>query len=673
MLSFVLISIFQQIGRCQMVFSYQTFTQNSFSTSNGWSVIGGNAGFEVRDGLTIFGGSNVFGGGVSIYKEILISPRHHTIKLKMKIWAINTWDNESILTKVDGEIVDEQTVSSNKGNSFGQFIQQEIIIPHYSQSIILEITTTLQAPSSEKSWGVRDIYIYTYNCPVGCYFCTYLDTTVDQCLPYIQKINHFLGAFLNTNEGWMVTNEQISQFKCDQISTFGKYKTGTTITKEYFFEPHYEMRITFQFWKFDALTTSQYSLKVDEIVVWSDYKTKAGKIELCGSSTKPEQFYNVDLRIYHVNQYTTIKFVSDAITPTDYFGIRELAIFLLRCDASCELCEASPTTCITGTKLTENLLESDLTEINFATQSQWGSYTPSDATGQIKMPYLTETYFSSMNYLSFYNLLYKDFELEDHEKIKIQFQAYAAGEALNINLKIDEDYDEIVSIGETLPVSTCTPSLTYNIEDYSFWEYTFDHTGNFVRIQFESQPYISGNYKYGFNHFNIYSIKEDCTNNPCVQVESLINSNFFTTTFTDPQNWQLLSYSPMAISICGAISVVGGYNIAHKNIFLQKRSSISQPHKILRLLLVIYYLDSWTSNKSLRILADKVIIWDQTVDYNKNQQNFCSSNASYKDQMVTVDVSFPHNKASLTFQFMIMNGDGTEFYAIKNYQLFYSN
>ena len=50
--------------------------------------------------------------------------------------------------------------------------------------------------------------------------------------------------------------------------------------------------------------------------------------------------------------------------------------------------------------------------------------------------------------------------------------------------------------------------------------------------------------------------------------------------------------------------------------------------------------------------------------------------------MVTVDVSFPHNKGTVTFQFVIQNGDGSgkikillilEFYAIRDYQLFYGN
>ncbi|CAD8124733.1 unnamed protein product [Paramecium sonneborni] len=50
----------------------------------------------------------------------------------------------------------------------------------------------------------------------------------------------------------------------------------------------------------------------------------------------------------------------------------------------------------------------------------------------------------------------------------------------------------------------------------------------------------------------------------------------------------------MAISQCDSKSVVGGVNIATNNIFLQKRLSISQPHKMLRLQLTIHYLESWT-------------------------------------------------------------------------------
>ncbi|CAD8196406.1 unnamed protein product [Paramecium pentaurelia] len=648
-----------RIGITSMQLAYSAFTENTFSSPQGWSVIGGSLGYEVRDGQTIFGGNNLFGAGVSIYKLILISSPHHTVKLKLKIWAINTWENESIQTKINGEIIDQQTVSSNLANSFGQFLYQEIIFSHIQRSLILEITSTLQTTSSQKYWGVRDVYIYTYSCPVGCYFCTYLDMDSSQCKPYILKTSYFTEFSFYSNE---------------EISTFGKYSTGTTLTRQLFLEPHYQLRITFQFWKFDALQTSQYQLQIDNSIVWLDSQKQYQKISICGSTTMPEQYYDVDITINHINQYTTFQFMSDLISPTDSFGIREMNVYILACDSMCDLCEAGKgQTCISGIKQTQIEIESDLTQNSFASQTDWGSYIPSDATGQIQKTFLTDTYLPNMNYLSLYNLLYKDFVLEDHEKIKVIFQAYSSGPQQNINLKIDEDYDEIVQIGQDTPTSVCTPSLQYDIEDYSYFEYTFDHTANFVRIQFESIPYSSGIYKYGFNQFKIYSIIEDCSTTPCTQVEKLVNSNFFTTTFSDPKNWQLLSYSPIAVSSCDSKSFAGGINIGKYNIFLQKRISLTQSHQMLRLQLTIYFLEAWVKTKSLRILADKVIIWDQSVDYQTNLQNLCSSNNSYKDQLVTVDISFPHNKGTVTFQFVIQNGDGSEFYAIRDYHLFYSS
>ncbi|CAK66504.1 unnamed protein product (macronuclear) [Paramecium tetraurelia] len=661
------------IGSMQL--AYSAFTENTFSSNQGWSVIGGSPGYDSRDGSSIFGGNNFFGAGVSIYKLILISASHHTVKLKLKIWAINAWDNEMIQTKINGEIIDEQTVSSNLANSFGQYLYQEIIVSHIQRSLILEITSTLQAPSLQKYWGIRDIYIYTYNCPVGCTFCTYLDVDASQCKPYILKMSYFTSFSFYSNEVKMcaiVTN----QLYLTEISTFGKYSTGTTLTRQYFLDPHYQLRITFQFWKFDALQNSQYQLQLDNSVIWIDSQKKYQTLSLCGSSTKPEQYYDVDITVNHTNQYLTFSFVSDTISPTDSIGIREFNVYMLACESPCTLCSPGlGSSCITGTKLTQSEIENDLTLNSFASQLSWGSYVPSDATGQISKSFLTDSYFLNMNYLSLYNLLYKDFVLEDHEKIKIIFQVYSSGPQQNINLKIDEDYDEIVQIGQNDPSTsgTCTTTLQYDLEDYSYFEYTFDHTANFVRVQFESTPYSSGNYRYGFNQFKIYSISQDCSTTPCTQVEKLVNSNFFTTTFSDPKNWQLLTYSPIAVTTCDSKSVAGGISIGNKNIFIQKRVSLTQSHSILRLQLSVYFLEAWVPTKSLRILADKVIIWDQSVDYHTNLQNLCSSNTSYKDQIVTVDVSFTHNKGTVIFQIIIQNGDGSEYFAIRDYHLYYSS
>ncbi|CAD8124732.1 unnamed protein product [Paramecium sonneborni] len=473
--------MFSYIGKCQITLSYSAFTANTFSSADEWSVIGGNEGYDVQESMTIFGGNNYFGARVSIYRQILISSPHHTIRLKMRklIHGIMNLLQQKQMVK---QLIIRQLVQIKEINLDNSYIKKQcffffcIFENHQYQKQHLHYKNQQQ-----KNLGESEIF-------------TYIHTIVQQdVISVIIQIK----ILINVN---LIYLKQI--ILKDLI--FIQMKTGTTLTKQYFFEPHFELKITFQFWKFEAIATSQYSLKVDELVVWSDHKTKSQKIEICGRNSYAEQYYNVDIRINHIYQYPTFKFVSDSIIPTDYFGIREFSVYMLACDSSCELCEINADSCIQGTKLTQIQMESDLTQNSFITQQEWGSYTPSDASGQISMSTIADTYFSNINYLSLYNLLYKDFELEDHDKIKIQFQAYSYSVKLNLNMKIDEDYDEIVSIGENVQTTACSLSLTHDIENYSFLEYIFDHTANFIRIQFESQPYIFGDYKYGFNQRRLH-------------------------------------------------------------------------------------------------------------------------------------------------------------------------
>lgn len=50
-------------------------------------MIGGSASFDTQLGKSVFGGTNGFGAGVTIYKQIILPPNHHTLRLKLRTWA----------------------------------------------------------------------------------------------------------------------------------------------------------------------------------------------------------------------------------------------------------------------------------------------------------------------------------------------------------------------------------------------------------------------------------------------------------------------------------------------------------------------------------------------------------------------------------------------------------
>lgn len=53
---------------------------------------------------------------------------------------------------------------------------------------------------------MRDIIIYAYLCPTGCFFCKYTDIATTDCPAYNKVLTNFDVDKFYKNEGWLVSN-----------------------------------------------------------------------------------------------------------------------------------------------------------------------------------------------------------------------------------------------------------------------------------------------------------------------------------------------------------------------------------------------------------------------------------------------------------------------------------
>lgn len=65
-----------------------------------------------------------------------------------------------------------------------------------------------------------------------------------------------------------------------------------------------------------------------------------------------------------------------------------------------------------------------------------------------------------MNFLGLFDLLFKDFPLQTHTKIKIRFKTYTSEISTAILLKVDGTTVATFSIGYSYTTNTCSSSLS---------------------------------------------------------------------------------------------------------------------------------------------------------------------------------------------------------------------
>ena len=147
-------------------------------------------------GQTFIGGYNCLGGGQSTSKTYSLPP-HYAVAISWDAFYIDSWDGESYIMRVDGtnRYVQAYSQGSSPYNACGGSWSDNYLtvavasFAHYSTSLTLTFTSTLDQDASDESFGFKNIQITVYNCNAACASC--YGAAISQCW--------------SCNNGWYLT------------------------------------------------------------------------------------------------------------------------------------------------------------------------------------------------------------------------------------------------------------------------------------------------------------------------------------------------------------------------------------------------------------------------------------------------------------------------------------
>lgn len=175
---------------------YKAFDNDYFGaldvTNSGFSITNNLPGpylFSDCDTYRIFGGMYSFSSG-SLLKIIGGLPPHFQFRLILKVFFIDSWDNESFNLYIDGNldpISQQNRALTHTTNLCGYTSWNEEIMdfsiyrPHTTASINIRIESTLNQVPCDESFGISQFYVVLDRCESFCDACSISGCT--SCFP----------------------------------------------------------------------------------------------------------------------------------------------------------------------------------------------------------------------------------------------------------------------------------------------------------------------------------------------------------------------------------------------------------------------------------------------------------------------------------------------------------
>ncbi|CAD8181501.1 unnamed protein product [Paramecium octaurelia] len=153
------------------------------------------------------------------------------------------------------------------------------------------------------------------------------------------------------SQGWIVSNNQNGNLTsiCNGFSLFGGFNLfgNTTIVSKHFSLPtHYQLKITFEFWKIDSWDNEFVYIFVDDALWKKHYYWNEG-IQLCGDQRTIASWYEVKEPITITMNHTSESLIFIMTTNLDEyadgesFGFRDFQLSIVRCPQGCLYCSDS--------------------------------------------------------------------------------------------------------------------------------------------------------------------------------------------------------------------------------------------------------------------------------------------------------------------------------------------
>jgi hypothetical protein len=131
--------------------------------------------------------------------------------------------------------------------------------PHSEFTLSLVLTSTLDQNSSDESWGIRDLYIYT-------------DSGNPESNPSKLAYRAFTEDKFKEAKGWTHPSTSNPISTCGNQNIFGGYGAfgaGALTAATISLEPHYELTMSFTLFKIDSWDNEIFLVYADGMQVYS--------------------------------------------------------------------------------------------------------------------------------------------------------------------------------------------------------------------------------------------------------------------------------------------------------------------------------------------------------------------------------------------------------------------
>lgn len=270
----------------------------------GWTFFGG-ADAEVSDcaGHNILGGYGVLAKSHSVVKSISDLDDHTELVISFEFARIDSWDGEHAKLYVDDVLVwsDDFTHSTSGTSSWCGGTWNDKLIPitvrvaHDEDTAKLRFTSTLNQDSTDESWGLRSVSVYSNTPAVLIAYETNFDT---------------VGL-------WEFFDADAEITTCGDYNVLGGYDVlGADAAVQLVLHdltPHSSMTISFDFAKIDSWDTENAYVYVDDVLQWTQtFKYYDGEA-MCGSSNSnwDEEFVPIEMTFDHFAQGIKIYVTTD--------------------------------------------------------------------------------------------------------------------------------------------------------------------------------------------------------------------------------------------------------------------------------------------------------------------------------------------------------------------------
>ncbi|CAD8205747.1 unnamed protein product [Paramecium pentaurelia] len=554
---YVLILCFIQLNAYEYwITQYSAFTSNNIIDNEGWSVQGNNGLTSFCNGVSLFGGFNVFGSGASASKLINLPP-HYKLRVSFEFWKIDSWDKEYAYFILDDNVLTEfwnwDTSDVKCGNPDNVELWKDDIknyvfeFLHYEPTLAIIFTTNLDEGPYYESWGFRMFTVQALLCSPGCLMC--YDDTPNECWYYGLVEMNWFDSF--NFDGWTLDNQQfLGKSSCVSIwviGGIGQITGSKQLLKQYTsLTPHYKIILQVQLWKFDFWNNNQFQIEIDGQISLQAIFNQIEVVQLCGSSGGGERLINIRLVKTHTSDSVQIKMKSNLVSSNGFWGLRAFRLFVIKCYQTCLICSGPNknecSVCITGFIL-HNSECVDLKWIlglkqyfqpqDFQTQSGW---TITNVFNN-KSPFQI---CANTNLLGGFSLFGKDasvalnFDLPNHTKIRIKLEFWKFDTWDHEWFKVFANGIQVFQVQFGYNGVQVICGSNYKEAYKKKLDFEFDHIQSTVDlIMTTSLNELADNESWGIRDFQLlYGVPKECSNSiiDSISMPSFIGTNYIQST-----------------------------------------------------------------------------------------------------------------------------------------------